>query len=384
MSDNGASPLLGESTATTSVLCSSPTVSETRKRTWSELLGECSSSEGENLSPKKNKMDEDFKKFVQSVNEKLNEMPTKEQFDSMGFQIKKNANEIRKNSDSIDANKVEIAALQASIERIERNQVGVERGIERRVGAAVKKKLEETNYEESKREGLYEKSRRSIRLWPVTGQGQELLNNTNNFLTNALKCDMGKIGRFEVTRPPMSEKQSQVVHSEIIVAFENSRIRDEVASKGVNLAGYVDDKRKPTCGVRMDIPKDLVPTFNVLFNYGISLKKKMGDKLKKHIKFDDFSKSLFLRVKIGEEDWFSITPEEAKESIGRDNRRRNERMRSLISPEPRSSARESVGRRGSRGAAEEAEMNVDEVFSVPPTSPTNETIKWAPAPRTNK
>lgn len=102
-----------------------------------------------------------------------------------------------------------------------------------------------------------------------------------------------------------------------------------------------------------------------LRNYGIALKK--------HIKFDDFSRSLFLRIKIDDERWLNITPEEAKEATARNNTKRNTRLRSLLSPDPEVSF---FGERRRNSREEPIEVDVSPGDRLP-DGPSG----WQPAPR---
>ena len=110
-------------------------------------------------------------------------------------------------------------------------------------------------------------------------------------------------------------------------------MRDFVASRGPKLAPYFDTNRKPTCGIKMSVPGALLPIFKLLQNYSFELKNRKGSGIKRHIKFDDYRRTLFLQIKEPEDKkWTVISADEASEAMGRLNRAAYEKKKADISP----------------------------------------------------
>ena len=83
----------------------------------------------------------------------------------------------------------------------------------------------------------------------------------------------------------------------------------------------------------MEIATQLLPAFQLLQGYGFHLRKSEGS-VKKHVRYDDFKKCLFLQYKVGNKqgsERMNIYAEEAHELL-RDNDRRSVRTRSWGSP----------------------------------------------------
>ena len=116
-------------------------------------------------------------------------------------------------------------------------------------------------------------------------------------------------------------------YAEVLVTFRRIADRDYVASKGRNLASFIDDEGKPTAGLKMDIPPFLMPTFRLLQNTSRTVKRAHGPECRVYTKFDDDGCDLYLDIKTAREShWFSITANQAKEMV-RD--RENDDFRAL-------------------------------------------------------
>ena len=163
----------------------------------------------------------------------------------------------------------------------------------------------------------YLRARRSLRLWPIIGSTRDLLwKAVGEFLFNNLKLD----GRIQ---NPMIEEVTKVVlpsgprvRDEVLVTFSTDEVRDMVLGQVSNLSPYVDDDRRATAGVRMEVPKRLTQEFRVLFKYGQNLRARHGDGTRRHVKFDDENKSLFLNVKLpGDDSWSKVSPAVARRGL---------------------------------------------------------------------
>lgn len=262
------------------------------------------------------KMGDEVKALLESMKARLDTLPTSDQFNAFGKSIENNTNEIVKNSRRMDEQETKMNRITESIERIEREQVESRRSLDSRIKASagsVKKTSDS-----------YDTARRSIRLWPIEGKNcVEMTENVMSFLTGALEIQnvrekVGKILRVE----RIEDKEGSLIYSEVMVELQDRSKRDFIASRGRKLAGYVDNDRKPTCGMRMEIPEELVPTFNMLKKYGFYLKKHEGEN-KNHVRFDDYKRSLYLQVKFkrdGDSDWINVYPDEAHEALVRADR----------------------------------------------------------------
>lgn len=111
----------------------------------------------------------------------------------------------------------------------------------------------------------------------------------------------------------MDYKEGSVIYNEVIVKFADKEKRDLVASRGIKLAPYVDEKNKPTCGMRLQVPtRDLLPTFNMLNRYGFHLRRNEGENKKNNVRFDDYKQSLYLQVKLKNDkrgEWLTYDPD---------------------------------------------------------------------------
>ena len=106
--------------------------------------------------------------------------------------------------------------------------------------------------------------------------------------------------------------------------------RDLVARLAPNLA-----KAAPIGGlrpgIRLEVPRNLLPTFKLLERHGHLLRGRHGPELKRHIKFDDAEQGLVMDVKLpGEDEWVRMTPAFVsslkKENINRQLERNRTRL----------------------------------------------------------
>ena len=159
---------------------------------------------------------------------------------------------------------------------------------------------------------------RSIRLWPVEGDGdKEMWEAVRNFIHDTLRVKDSEVSQDDIAsvkRTP--DRSSTGVNREVLVTFCDSRKRDLVISHSVNLADMVDTEARPTAGVRLEIPTELMDTFRMLSRSGTRLRARHGRGTKRHIKFDDFQGQLFTNIKFpGDESWTKITPEMARDNL---------------------------------------------------------------------
>ena len=161
----------------------------------------------------------------------------------------------------------------------------------------------------SSKEQAYDKARRSIRIWPVSREGN-LRDRAVEFLVNELLVDQNHAAdlTFEVKRvgAPRARDGAQGVKDEILVTFDSIRTRDEIRSHAKNL-------ERRGRGLRLEIPDHLWPSFRVLQNIGYKLKQKNGS-LKRNILFDDDRSDLKMDIYVNSA-WKTLYPEPAKASL---------------------------------------------------------------------
>lgn len=163
----------------------------------------------------------------------------------------------------------------------------------------------------------YFRARRSIRLWPVSGVSKnELWAATGDFLKkklelqHTLRDDMVEaVSRVEIPSGPGAI-------DEVCVLFAEAQYRDLVTGAASKLSTFVDPDGKPTAGIRIEVPTRLLPTFRILFKFGQGLRSRHGPGTRRHVKFDDAERTLFLNVKLpGDESWSRVSADVAKRGL---------------------------------------------------------------------
>lgn len=161
-------------------------------------------------------------------------------------------------------------------------------------------------------------ARRSVRLWPVSGSSREQLwRETHLFLH-------GKLGLTSITedlilkicRPDTPSGAGSGIGLEVLVEFRDVSTRDNVLGASSKLAAYVDQSGKPTAGIRIEVPRRLRSSFSILYKYGQKLRLRHGVGTRRHVKFDDLDKTLFLNVRLpGDEAWSRVSIELARKGL---------------------------------------------------------------------
>ena len=106
--------------------------------------------------------------------------------------------------------------------------------------------------------------------------------------------------------------QTRFAPNEILVIFKDPATRDSVIGSSGQLAGMVDQSKNnsPTAGIRAVVPSHLRGTEKQLLDYGRRLRGKHGKGTKTHVKFDDGDRSIYLNVKLKDENsWSRVYPE---------------------------------------------------------------------------
>ena len=111
--------------------------------------------------------------------------------------------------------------------------------------------------------------------------------------------------------------------------------------------GNFDKEGRPTAGIRLEIPEELKDTFRLLARFGTRLRARHGDGTKRHIKFDDFSGTLYTNIKLpGDTTWTKVTPAMAREDLEashrEENARHQKRLATKLVPGPQERLREQM------------------------------------------
>ena len=193
-------------------------------------------------------------------------------------------------------------------------------------------------------------ARRSVRLWPVPGiTEQDMWGNVGEFLHDVLKVPESELGQedIELVNRVRNDALQDRVRDEVCIRFVDKRKRDVVFSYANSLADKFDSDGRPTAGIRLEIPEELMDTFRLLARFGTWLRARHGNGTKRHIKFDDFSGSLYANIKLpGDMTWTKVTPAMAREDLEashrEENARHQRRLATKLVPGPRERLREQM------------------------------------------
>ena len=162
------------------------------------------------------------------------------------------------------------------------------------------------------KEDGYWLARRSLRLWPVSREGN-LTERTVKFLVNELRLDQQHATGLKIevkrsgARASRGREARSDVKDEILIRFENARDRDDVRSFAKNL------ERKGR-GMRLEIPDHLWPSFRVLQELGYELKQK-HPALRRNVLFDDVNMDLKMDFTTDGETWKTVLPGGARQTL---------------------------------------------------------------------
>ena len=160
------------------------------------------------------------------------------------------------------------------------------------------------------------RARRSLRLWPINGiTTQDMRASAKSFLRDTLGLrDLADSCIEDVSRPRLPS--GLMTKSEVLIRFNDASARDTVMGASSRLAGHFDGAGKPTAGLRIEVPSALLPTFKTLERYGQQLRSRHGQGTRRHVKFDELDRSLYLNVKLpGDERWSKVPLEVARRGV---------------------------------------------------------------------
>ena len=216
--------------------------------------------------------------------------------------IAANASAIRAQSDASTSQKLDIDRLTERVLRLENGSVAKPHAAEKRAILSPD----------------YTRARRSIRIWPIVGDCEEALwEGVGDFLHVTLAIRTDDLGQGDIEA--VSRVRNPGVGAdnfEALVTFFDKAKRDLVVTHSPSLAGKFDGNGLPTAGIRLEIPPELNDTFRLLSRFGARLRARHGAGTKRHIKFDDFSATLYVNVKLpGDSSWTKVTPAMARADL---------------------------------------------------------------------
>ena len=209
----------------------------------------------------------------------------------------------------------------------------------------------------------FDRARRSLRAWPIEGESDvEREREILNFMAGALgmsERDLGGIHIISNRRVNNPERANP--YNEVCVEFETVEMRDFVFSRGARLAPFIDDRRRPTAGLRQEIPAFLMSVFKLMKSVAFDLRRQHGKGTKTYVKFDGYERTLYLEARMSDSrNWIRIDRQMAQD-IQRESDRKElatmtgrKRPRTNWTQEPTSVNLIPIGRPaggGQRGAA---------------------------------
>ena len=166
-----------------------------------------------------------------------------------------------------------------------------------------------------RKDDAYDLARRSLRLWPVSREG-DITTRTREFLVNDLLVDQQyaaelvlSVKRAAAPSRGRDRDPTTRVKDEVLVVFETRRERDEVRIHAKNL-------EKKGRGLRLEVPDHLWPSFRVLQELGYELKQK-SPSLRRNILFNDADRDLKLDFSHDSNEWKTVSPAEARKSLAK-------------------------------------------------------------------
>ena len=258
--------------------------------------------------------------------------------------IAANAAAIRNQGAHADGQKSDLLALTERVVRLERD--GVRQPPSKPVSEA-----------RAVLSPAYSLARRSVRLWPISGNEEGAWwGEVGNFLHDTLAIRTDDICQEDIEAITRAGGAGMLNEErEVLVTFYDKKKRDLVMTHSPSLANMIDREGKPTAGIRLEIPPELNDTFRLLSRFGARLRARHGAGTKRHVKFDDFSGSLFANIKLpGDLNWTKVTPAMAREdldaSMKEEGLMTQKRLASKLMPGPRERlSRPMIGRGPSPG-----------------------------------
>ena len=157
------------------------------------------------------------------------------------------------------------------------------------------------------KDGRYMKARKSLRIWPIPGEGKNIVVALADFLQDKLYLNEDVVEQVnECTIRKIPKGRDSKMKHEVSVEFPSVEIRDVVRSAAFNLAD------QPDAGIRLEIAPHLMSDFKALSNASYRLRQKFPG-CRRNIKYDDECCNLVLDFRTNETtQWRTLRADEAR------------------------------------------------------------------------
>ena len=153
------------------------------------------------------------------------------------------------------------------------------------------------------REKDYFKARRSLKLWPVSGD--DLRHAALTFVQDKLLLPKGRLLASDLEVSELYSPPDSNIKNQVLVLFPSIRTRDEVKALSRNLGGDT------SAGIQLELPDYLRGKFQTFQSLAYQMKKKYPA-LKRNIKFVDATMGLVMDVKLdATSGWKAVQYEDA-------------------------------------------------------------------------
>ena len=294
-----------------------------------------------------------------------------EKFDSLGTQLREirgevglNSNSIKAINDTVKSNRKDIDNIKGHIRELrkgETDEAKIEQIMERTLArktekptgvakevqrltqeVATLKNSPEPNSEEAKQ---YWFARRGVRCWPVQGNSEtELRKSVASFFGEKLRIPPSNLEEDDVVeirriRPRLRSTRGRDgggdkggICQEVLVVMRDADTRDMVFRHASNLATWRTGENPNSIGIRLQIPTHMMGRFNTLNQHGFALRRRYGDGLRRHIRYDDSELDLVMDVRLPDEDeWIRVDYEFAREETRIEKKKRLRSARGRLS-----------------------------------------------------
>ena len=158
----------------------------------------------------------------------------------------------------------------------------------------------------------YWRARRSLRLWPVKGDVEDLHIELQRFLSQRLHLGedvLTNLGNCSIRRIPAPRNNKGDIQHKVTVEFPTVDLRDVVRGPAYNLAGQKE------AGIRLEVPHHLMANFKALNAASYRLRMKFKE-CKRNVKFDDENYDLILDFKTSpDSNWRRLRPKQVRDFL---------------------------------------------------------------------
>ena len=163
--------------------------------------------------------------------------------------------------------------------------------------------------------------RRSVRLWPIDHSSeQSLWTGVRDFFFDKLSIPHTNLPQESVESivRVLPGRKKRKIEEEVIVKFISVQVRDMVVSYAPNLRAWRerDGSGRAAAGLRLEIPDHLMSVFKTLERYGHYLKDRYKEGLRRHIRYDDYGRTLVMDYAMpGSDKWERVDFDNAREEL---------------------------------------------------------------------